>query len=57
MILSKLCIYGIQAANVCGVSEKTDYVAIGKIAAELNISFHFLTKVRLFNKLRPPDLS
>lgn len=45
MILSKSCIYGIQAAIFVASQQKSDYVAISKIAAELNISFHFLTKV------------
>lgn len=45
MILSKSCIYGIQAAIYVAAQGGTDYVAISKVAEQLNISFHFLTKV------------
>ena len=45
MILSKSCIYGIQAAIFVAASKDESYVSIQKIAEELNISFHFLTKV------------
>ncbi len=45
MMLSKSCIYGIQAAIFVSAQGKGEYVAINRIAAELNISFHFLTKV------------
>ncbi len=45
MILSKSCIYGIQAAIYVAAQRGTDYVAINRIAEQLNISFHFLTKV------------
>ena len=45
MILSKSCIYGIQAAIYVAAQRGTDYVAISHIAEKLNISFHFLTKV------------
>ncbi|MCX6140004.1 MAG: Rrf2 family transcriptional regulator [Candidatus Kapabacteria bacterium] len=45
MVLSKSCIYGIQAAIFVAANGKGHYVSISRIAAELNISFHFLTKV------------
>lgn len=45
MMLSKSCIYGIQAAIFVTSQGKGEYVSISRIAAELNISFHFLTKV------------
>ena len=45
MILSKSCIYGIQAAIHVAAEAKTGYVPISRIAEQLNISFHFLTKV------------
>ena len=45
MILSKSCIYGIQAAIYVAAQEEAGYVPINKIADRLNISFHFLTKV------------
>ncbi|MBC8124925.1 MAG: Rrf2 family transcriptional regulator [Candidatus Kapabacteria bacterium] len=45
MILSKSCIYGIQAAIFVTARAKGEYVSISRISEELNISFHFLTKV------------
>lgn len=45
MFLSKSCIYGIQAAIFVAARDKDAYVSINTIAQELNISFHFLTKV------------
>ncbi|MBS1562269.1 MAG: Rrf2 family transcriptional regulator [Bacteroidetes bacterium] len=45
MILSKSCVYGIQAAIYVAAQGGKDYVAISQIAEHLNISFHFLTKV------------
>ncbi len=45
MLLSKSCIYGIQAAIFVSARDRDTYVSINTIAQELNISFHFLTKV------------
>lgn len=45
MILSKSCIYGIQAAIFVSSQQDAKFVSISRIATELNISFHFLTKV------------
>lgn len=45
MILSKSCVYGIQAAIHVASVECDGYVPIHTIAERLNISFHFLTKV------------
>lgn len=45
MVLSKSCIYGIQATIFVAAQSGSDYVSISRIAKELNISFHFLTKV------------
>lgn len=45
MILSKSCIYGIQAAIYVAAQEDARYVSISTVAQRLNISFHFLTKV------------
>lgn len=45
MILSKSCIYAIQAAIFVASEGKKEYVPINIIAERLNISFHFLTKV------------
>ncbi|MBI2793320.1 MAG: Rrf2 family transcriptional regulator [Ignavibacteria bacterium] len=45
MIISKSCIYAIQAAIFVAAESKQGYVPINIIADRLNISFHFLTKV------------
>jgi Rrf2 family protein len=45
MILSKSCIYGIQAAIAVAAEGGKDFVPIHKLAERLDISFHFLTKV------------
>lgn len=45
MILSKSCIYGIQAAIAVAASGGKGFVPIHKLAERLDISFHFLTKV------------
>lgn len=45
MILSKSCIYGIQSAIYVAAHDADGYVSINQIASELQISFHFLTKV------------
>lgn len=45
MMLSKSCIYGIQAAIYVSAHDSEEYVSISQIASELKISFHFLTKV------------
>jgi Rrf2 family protein len=45
MILSKSCIYGIQAAIYVAAHDADGYVSINQISSELQISFHFLTKV------------
>ncbi len=45
MILSKSCIYGIQSAIYVAAHDADGYVSISQIASELQISFHFLTKV------------
>jgi len=45
MILSKSCIYAIQAAIYVAAEGKGGFVPINKIADRLEISFHFLTKV------------
>jgi Rrf2 family protein len=44
-ILSKSCIYGVQAAIYVASLPSNEYVSIQEIAGKLNISFHFLTKV------------
>ena len=45
MILSKSCIYGIQATIHVAAESESGYVPINRISEQLNISFHFLTKV------------
>lgn len=45
-LLSKTSIYGIQAAlYVASLEQKQKYVPIRQISEDLNISFHFLTKI------------
>ncbi|MBU3698422.1 MAG: Rrf2 family transcriptional regulator [Candidatus Kapabacteria bacterium] len=60
-MLSKSCIYGIQAAIYVAANASQEFVPISQIASELKISFHFLTKVlqqltqaRLMNSYRGP---
>lgn len=45
MLLSKSCVYGVQAAIYMASLPRNEYVSIQEIAGKLNISFHFLTKV------------
>lgn len=45
-MLSKCCIYGLRASVYIAMhAEQNGYVSIRKIADELDISFHFLTKI------------
>ncbi|TAE30570.1 MAG: Rrf2 family transcriptional regulator [Candidatus Kapaibacterium sp.] len=44
-MLSKSCVYGVQAAIYVASLPRNEYVSIQQIATKLNISFHFLTKV------------
>ena len=44
-MLSKSCIYGIQATIYVAANASQEFVPISQIASELKISFHFLTKV------------
>lgn len=46
MVLSKACTYGVLASLfVAKQSENGRYVSIREMSDELNISFHFLTKI------------
>lgn len=47
MVLSKACTYGVLASLFIAreASRSKDYVSIGRMSRELNISFHFLTKI------------
>jgi Rrf2 family protein len=45
-LLSKSCVYGLRASlYVAGFAVKREYVPIREIAQQLDISFHFLTKI------------
>jgi Rrf2 family protein len=45
MSLSYSCIYGLRASVLLAGRQGEGYVTIGEISSELDISFHFLTKV------------
>lgn len=45
MPLSKSCIYGLRASVFLAAKKSDGYINIREISNELNISFHFLTKV------------
>lgn len=45
LFFSKTCIYGIRAALYVASLGKQEYVPIRAISEQLNISFHFLTKI------------
>ncbi len=45
MFLSKKCTYGIQAMIYLALAAGNPYVSIREIADNLQISFHFLTKI------------
>lgn len=45
LLFSKTCVYGIRAALYVATLEKQEYVPIRSISEDLNISFHFLTKI------------
>jgi len=46
MIFSKTCMYGIRAALFVTIKQNgEEYVSIKEISRQLNISFHFLTKI------------
>jgi Rrf2 family protein len=45
MFLSKSCVYGLRAVLYVALKGEDGYISIGKISDELNISFHFLTKI------------
>ncbi|HET6528981.1 MAG TPA: Rrf2 family transcriptional regulator [Balneolaceae bacterium] len=45
MLLSKSCIYGLRAALLMASTASNDYISIKEMSKNLNISFHFLTKV------------
>ncbi|TVQ01885.1 MAG: Rrf2 family transcriptional regulator [Balneolaceae bacterium] len=45
MILSKSCVYGLRASVYLASKKNDDFITIRKLSGDLNISFHFLTKV------------
>lgn len=45
MLLSKSCVYGIRAALYMASRKDRDYIPIREISEDLDISFHFLTKI------------
>lgn len=48
MLLSQSCMYGIRAAILVtakGVEDPTNFLPIKQISDELNVSFHYLTKI------------
>ena len=45
VVLSKAGVYGLRAATYLAMQPSDEYVSIAKIADDLRISFHFLTKV------------
>lgn len=45
MVLSKACTYGILASFYVARESDVSYVSIREMSEDLNISFHFLTKI------------
>lgn len=45
MVLSQSCEYAVRAVVYIASKKEDQYVSIGDISGELNISFHFLTKI------------
>ena len=54
MLLSKSCEYGIRATLHLATLKREGYVSIREISEELEISFHFLTKI--FQKMTQAGL-
>lgn len=45
MLLSKTCLYGLRASVLLASKAQSEYTTIRELSDELDISFHFLTKV------------
>ncbi len=45
MLLSKSCVYGLRAALYLAAKKDSEYHSIKEMSDELDISFHFLTKI------------
>lgn len=44
-LLSKSCVYGIRASIYIASEAEDNYISISKVAKDLNLSAHFLTKI------------
>lgn len=45
MLLSKSCVYGLRASLYLASNQNGEFISIRKMSDELDISFHFLTKI------------
>ncbi|MDR9417882.1 RrF2 family transcriptional regulator [Gracilimonas sp.] len=45
MLLSKSCVYGLRASLYLASKRDSDYYSLKEMSEELDISFHFLTKI------------
>lgn len=45
MLLSKSCVYGLRASLYLTSNQNGNYISIREMSDELDISFHFLTKI------------
>ncbi|MBN2733018.1 MAG: Rrf2 family transcriptional regulator [Balneolaceae bacterium] len=45
MLLSKSCVYGLRASLFLASNQNSEYVSIKELSKQLDISFHFLTKI------------
>ncbi|MEQ9266020.1 MAG: Rrf2 family transcriptional regulator [Balneolaceae bacterium] len=45
MLLSKSCVYGLRASLYLAYKKEEGFISIKEISEELDISFHFLTKI------------
>ncbi len=45
MMISKACVYAIQAVSYLAKQNKQQFFSIQQISKDLNISYHFLTKI------------
>jgi len=45
MLLSQTCIYGLRASVLLASKQQSEYTTIRELSDDLDISFHFLTKV------------
>lgn len=45
MLLSKSCVYGLRATLFLASNQDGTYTSISELSEELDISFHFLTKI------------